>query len=36
MLVAREYSEQYAEYLALFQGLRGREHLRKGILRIGL
>src|SRR2546426_321931 len=36
MLVAREYSKQYTEYVALFQGVRGRERWRKGILRIRL
>ena len=36
ILAAREYSEQYAEYLALFQGVRGHQDLRKGILRIPL
>ena len=36
MLVAREYSKQYTEYVALFQGVRGQTHLRKGILRIEL
>ena len=36
MLVARDYSKEYTEYVALFQGVRGHEHLRKGILRIEL
>jgi hypothetical protein len=34
ILVAREDSRQYSEYVELFCRVRGETHLRKGILRV--